>query len=103
MLKKEINDILRKKFQSEAKNITVVKVITYSDLKQAKIYYSILNEEKLDYVKRFFSNSGIKIVNEVNSKIKFKYFLLLKFTHDGSTKKFIDFIKKINEIYDPRK
>jgi len=100
LIKKEISYILLHKLQDEDLGfITVTDVKVSADLKIAKIYLSVLQKERRDFVLNKINQRLGHIRSELAHRIRIKFVPELKFFIDDT----LDYVEKIegliNEIH----
>lgn len=100
LIKEEISYILLHKMQDEALGfITVTDVKVSADLKIAKIYLSVLQKERRDFVLNKINQRLGHIRSELAHRISIKFVPELKFFIDDT----LDYVEKIegliNEIH----
>lgn len=85
LILREINDLLRTFYKGEAVAITAFEVDVAPDLRQGRVYYSVLggavNEAE---ARRFFQQRGRQIRKQVGQRVTLKYLPHLTFIHDDS-------------------
>jgi len=86
LIQREINDILRKRHQSDAAAVTITEVRVAPDLRDGRVFVSVLGdddtvEEKLRWIR---SIAG-EISHELSRRIVLKYMPRLTYTLDKSS------------------
>ena len=96
MLHREISNILMTEVKDEdLKFITITKVDLSSDLSYAKVYFTVLDDEKKDTVLKDLNNAKGFIRNElIKRKIEMRKIPELSFVYDNS----IEYGNKIEKI-----
>jgi len=100
LIKQEISHILLHKLQDDDLGfITVTSVKVSADLKNAKIYLSVLQKERRDFVLNKINSRLGYIRSELAHRIRIKFVPELKFFIDDT----LDYVEKIegliNEIH----
>ncbi|QYY35342.1 30S ribosome-binding factor RbfA [Ruficoccus sp. ZRK36] len=99
LVKREISDILHTRYQGDAVNITITEVAVSSDLRSARVYYSILGDEGTSYLaEKFFAARHREIRQEMSKRIVLKYLPRLRFIEDDSIARGTEVLKIIDEI-----
>lgn len=99
LVKREISDILHTRYQGDAVNITITDVVVTSDLRSARVYYSILGDEGSSYLaEKFFAAKHRDIRQELSQRIVLKYLPRLRFVEDDSIARGTEVLKIIDEI-----
>jgi len=78
--------------------LSITHVETTKDLQESRIYYSLLNEEKIIKAKEVFSRMRGFIRGALAKKIRLKVLPQLHFVLDDSIKYSVDIYKRIEEI-----
>ena len=74
LLQREVSDILRKRYQSEAVAITITEVRVSPDLRDARVFVSIVGSEDVTEQKlRWLRTKAPDIREEVSRRIVLKY------------------------------
>jgi ribosome-binding factor A len=80
LLQRELSDILRKRYQSESVAITISEVRVSPDLRDARVFVSIVgDQETMETKLRWLRSKAVDIREEVSRRIVLKY--LPKFTY----------------------
>ena len=95
LIKEEISLIFLHKIQdAETGFITITRVKVSPDLKQAKVYFSVLEKEKRELITDKINNKIGYIRAELAGRIRIKFTPELKFFIDDS----LDYVEKIEEL-----
>ncbi len=85
LVKREISDVLHTRFQTESVYITITEVEVSPDLRQARVYYSVLGrEDERQRAERFLSGACPEIRRQIGKRIILKYLPALEFISDHS-------------------
>ena len=96
---RDVNDILRTKFQTEAVYITAQGVKISHDLKSGKVFYSVLGEtENSEHARAFFKQNAQEIRFQLGKRIVLKYMPLLRYVEDDSIVKGNLVLETLDEI-----
>tara|TARA_X000000368_G_scaffold180170_1_gene142222 strand:- start:1386 stop:1727 length:342 start_codon:yes stop_codon:yes gene_type:complete len=99
LIQREVSHQLRQRYQKKALKITISSVDTSTDLRNARIYFSVLgNSTDIKEAKTFFYEIGRKIQRNVSNNIILKYFPKFEFIYDESLKRGASLIELIDEI-----
>lgn len=102
LIKREVNDILRTKFRSEAVSYTVIDIKVSPDLRNGTVFYSVLgNEEEKELARKFFRKNAKEIRFLIGKRIILKYMPFLKYQLDNSLEKGSQLIDYMDDIDDP--
>jgi ribosome-binding factor A len=97
LLKEEISLIFLQKMQEpEIGFLTITQVKVSPDLKQAKVYFSVLEKEKRELVLDKIQNKVKFIRSELAHRISMKFTPELKFFLDDR----LDYVEKIENLID---
>jgi ribosome-binding factor A len=84
LLQREISAYLRKKHASEAVGITITSVEVTGDLREAKVYYSVLgNEEAFTAAGKLLMRKRDEIREMLAKNVIIRHVPLLAFVHDN--------------------
>ena len=85
LVKREISDVLHTRFQTEAVYITITEVEVFPDLRNARVYFSVLgSEDERERAERFLSGHAPEIRRQIGKRIILKYLPALEFISDHS-------------------
>ncbi len=74
LLQREISDILRKRYQTEAVAITVTEIRVAPDLRDARVFVSVVGDDEMAEQKlRWLRTKAADIREEVSRRIVLKY------------------------------
>lgn len=102
LIQREISDILRKRYQSEAVAITITEVRVSPDLRDARVFVSIVGdaatvEQKLRWLKQ----QARDIREEVGRRIVLKYLPKFDYVFDKSTTRSTRILGLLDEVVGP--
>jgi ribosome-binding factor A len=103
LVQREISDILRKHYQSEAVTITISEVRVSPDLRDARVFVSVVGdeataEEKLRWLRRHAAD----IREEVSRRIVLKYLPKFEYHLDHSAIRGARILQVLDQIEHPR-
>lgn len=103
LVQREISDILRKRYQSEAVAITITEVRVAPDLRDARVFVSIVGtdefaEERLTWLRA----KAPEIREEIARRIVLKYLPKLEYVLDRSAARGARILQVLDEIEHPR-
>lgn len=85
LIKREISGLLHTRYQAEAVYITISEVDVAPDLRQARVFYSVLGDAVRQVeAAEFFQRYGRDIRQRVGKMVVLKYLPALHFIHDPS-------------------
>ncbi|MGZ0656813.1 30S ribosome-binding factor RbfA [Coraliomargarita sp. W4R53] len=97
LLRREVSEQMRRYYRSDTAAITISEVDCSADLRNARIYYSVLGDNaEIDATKKLFRKIGKDIRQRVSREITLKYFPTFYFIYDPSLERGAE----INEILD---
>jgi ribosome-binding factor A len=103
LVQREISDILRKRYQSEAVAITITEVRVAPDLRDARVFVSIVGDESTVEEKlRWLRAHAPEIREEVGRRIVLKYLPKFDYVLDRSASRGSRILQLLDEIERPR-
>lgn len=101
LLQREISEQLRLRYRSEAVAITVSEVETTPDLRQAKVFYSVLGgAAEIAEARALFRRIGPELSQRVSRRVILKYFPKLEFVYDESLERGARILEIMDELED---
>ena len=101
LLQREVSEQLRRRYRSEATRITISSVETSADLRNARIYYSVLGEQsEREAARCLFIQVGKELRQLVSKKIVLKYFPKFEFIYDPSLQRGAHLLDVIDQLDD---
>lgn len=98
-LQKQIVEIIRNEIDDpKISFLSVTRVVTTSDLRESKVYFSLLDEKQFSYAQEVLDKMSKFIRGVLGKKIRLKILPQLKFIPDDSIKYSVDIYAKIEEI-----
>ena len=102
LIQREISDILRKRYQSEAVAITVTEVRVSPDLRDARVFVAVVGDEDVAAEKlRWLRSKAPEIRGEVGRRIVLKYLPKFDYILDHSAIKGARILQVLDEIEHP--
>lgn len=96
---REISNILHTDYREQGVRITITSVEISPDLRNGRVFYSILGDENdLRNAQRFFSSRTGEIRQKLSRVIVLKYLPSLRFIHDKSLERGNRVVDILNEI-----
>src|ERR1044071_9003920 len=103
LLRREISDIRRKRYQSEAVAITISEVRVSPDLRDARVFVSIVGDDETAEAKlRWLRSKAGEIREEVGRAIVLKYLPKFEYILDKSAVRGARILQVLDEIDHPR-
>lgn len=103
LVQRELNDILHKRYQSEAVAITVTEVRVAPDLRDARVFVSIVGDEETVEAKMTWLRSKATAIRaEVGRRIILKYLPKFEYVIDTSAARGARILQVLDEIEHPR-
>lgn len=98
-LRKQIADIISKEIDDPTLGfLSVTRVETTSDLRESKVYFSLLDDGQYGYVQKVLDKMNKFIRINLGKRVRMKFLPELKFIPDSSIKYSVDIFRKIEEI-----
>jgi ribosome-binding factor A len=103
LLQREISDILRKRYQSEAVTITIAEVRVAPDLREARVFVSVVGTDEVATEKlRWLRTKASEIREEVGRRVVLKYLPKFDYILDQSAIRGTRILQVLDEIEHPR-
>ena len=103
LVQREISDILRKRYQAEAVAVTITEVRVSPDLRDARVFVSIVGDEATAEQKlRWLKSKAGEIREEVGKRIVLKYLPKFEYLLDKSAIRGARILQVLDEIEHPR-
>jgi ribosome-binding factor A len=103
LVQREISDILRKRYQSEAVTITITEVRVSPDLRDARVFVSVVgDEEKASAGLAWLRSKASAIREEVGRRIVLKYLPKFEYVLDQSAVRGSRILQVLDEIEHPK-
>ena len=97
LLRREVSEQMRRYYRADAAAITISEVDCSADLRNARIYYSVLGDDpEVEEAQRFFRRVGKDLRQRVSKHVILKYFPRFDYMYDPSLERGAG----INEILD---
>ena len=103
LVQREISDILRKRYQSEAVAVTISEVRVSPDLREGRVFVSVVgDEDTADEKLRWLRSKAGEIREEVGRRIILKYLPRFEYVLDKSAVRGARILQVLDEIDHPR-
>lgn len=103
LVQREISDILRKRYQSEAVAITITEVRVAPDLRDGRVFVSIVGSEEFAEQKlAWLRGKAPEIREEVGRRIVLKYLPKFEYVLDKSAIRGARVLQVLDEIEHPK-
>lgn len=103
LLQREISDILRKRYQSEAVAITIAEVRVSPDLREARVFVSVVGSDEVGVDRlRWLRGKASEIRAEVGRRVVLKYLPKFDYVVDKSAIRGTRILQMLDEIEHPR-
>ena len=103
LVQREISAILRKRYQSEAVAITIAEVRVSPDLRDARVFVSIVgSDDVVEQKLRWLRSKAPEIREEVGRQIVLKYLPRFEYVLDQSAVRGARILEVLDEIEHPR-
>jgi|SRR5688572_10859864 ribosome-binding factor A len=102
LVQREISDILRKRYQSETVTMTITEVRVSPDLRDARVFVSVVGDETFAEQKlRWLRSKASEIREEVSRRIVLKYLPKFEYILDHSAVRGARLLQALDEIDHP--
>lgn len=102
LVQREISDILRKRYQSEAVVLTITEVRVSPDLRDARVFVSVVGDEETATQKlRWLRTKSAEIREELSRRIVLKYLPKLEYVMDKSAIRGTRILQMLDDIQPP--
>jgi ribosome-binding factor A len=99
LMQRELSDILRKKYQAETVAMTITEVRTSPDLRDARVFVSVVGSDELAEEKiRWIRNQASDIRQEISRRIVLKYLPKFEYKLDRNAGKSVSLLKLMDEL-----
>lgn len=99
LIQRELSDILRKRYQSEAVAITLTEVRVAPDLRDARVFVSVVGtEEEIEARLRWLRARARELREELGRRIVLKYLPKFEYVADHSTAQGARILQVLDEI-----
>lgn len=99
LLQREISEQMRRYYRSDAAPITISDVSTSVDLRNAKVYYSVLgDDEAIAEAKGFFRRVGKELSQRVSKQVVLKFFPKIEYLYDPSLERGAGILDILDEL-----
>src|ERR1044072_7152670 len=103
LVQRELSDMLRKRYQSEAVAITISEVRVSPDLRDARVFVSIVGDEETTEEKlRWLRSKAPEIRAEMARRIVLKYLPKFEYVLDKSALRNARIMQVLDEIEHPK-
>lgn len=103
LVQREISDILRKRYQSESVAITITEVRVAPDLRDARVFVSVVGNDDFAEAKlAWLRGKAADIREEVGRRIILKYLPRFEYVLDRSAARGARILQVLDEIEHPR-
>ncbi|MDP3070041.1 MAG: 30S ribosome-binding factor RbfA [Opitutaceae bacterium] len=102
LLQRELSDILRQRYQTEAVAITLTEVRVTPDLRDARVFVAVIgNDEAVQKGLRWLRSKAGPISYELGRRIVLKYMPRFEFVLDESAARGNHLLKMIDDLVPP--
>ena len=102
LIQRELSDILRKHYQSEAVTITIAEVRVSPDLREARVFVAVVGDAETEEKKlRWLRSKAVDIRAELSRRIVLKYLPKFEYLLDDSAVRGSRILQVIHEIEHP--
>lgn len=99
LIQRELSDILRKRYQSEAVTITITEIRVAPDLRDARVFVSVVGSEEDRATKlRWLRARDRELRQELGRRIVLKYMPRFQYVEDHSTETGTRILHMLDEI-----
>ncbi len=99
LLQRELSDILRKYYQSESVALTITEIRVAPDLRDARVFVSVIgDEDELERKLRWLRAHSKEFRHELGRRVVLKYMPKFEYIADHSTEQGARILKVLEEI-----
>ncbi len=99
LLQREISEQMRRYYRADAAPITISEVSTSVDLRNAKIYYSVLGDDQaIAEARALFRKIGKDLHQRVSKVITLKFFPRFDFVYDPSLERGAEILELLDQL-----
>lgn len=99
LLQREVSDQMRRYYRSESAAITISDVDCSTDLRRARIYYSVLGDDaQIEEARAFFRRVGKDLRQRVSKHVILKYFPRFDYFYDPSLERGAQVLELLDEL-----
>jgi len=99
LLQRELSDILRKRYQSETVGITITEIRVAPDLRDARVFVSVLGDEtEVERKLRWLKSHTKEFRHELGSRIVLKFMPKFEYITDHSAEQGARILQVLDEI-----
>jgi ribosome-binding factor A len=99
LLQRELSDILRKRYQSESVAITITEIRVAPDLRDARVFVSVLgNEDELEQKLRWLRAHSKAFRHELGRRVVLKFMPRFEYVPDRSVEQGSRILRVLDEI-----
>ena len=99
LLRREVSEQMRRYYRADAAAITISEVDCSSDLRNARIYYSVLGDEAaIEKSRQLFQKIGKDLRQRVSKQIILKYFPRFDYIHDPSLERGAEILEILDQL-----
>jgi len=103
LVQRELSDILRRRYQSEAVTVTIAEVRIAPDLREGRVFVAILGDEEAAAERlRWLRSQAPAIREELGRRIVLKYLPRFEYVLDRSAARGARILQVMDEIEHPR-
>ncbi len=99
LIQRELSDILRKRYQSETVTITITEIRVAPDLRDARVFVSVVGTaEELQQKLRWLRSHSRELRQELGRRIVLKYMPRLEYVEDHSAEQGTRILRLLDEV-----
>ena len=101
LVKQEVSQLLHTRYQGQTVFITITEVSVSPDLRNGRVYYSVIGgEEEKEKALKFFRKYSRDIRTQLGENIVLKYLPFLKYYFDDSIARGVEIVDLIDQVTD---
>jgi ribosome-binding factor A len=97
LLRREIGNVVQKDYEWRGKLVTISEVDVTQDLKEAKVWTSVLGGDAQPVIDKLNRDHG-SIQSKVMKRVVLKSTPVLRFHHDSSASRGVDMVNLLDEV-----
>ena len=99
LLQREVSGQMRRYYRSESAPITISDVDCSTDLRHARVYYSVLGDaDAITAAQAFFRRTGKDLRQKVSRHVVLKYFPRFDFIYDPSMERGAHVLERLDDL-----
>ncbi len=102
LLHREVANLISSMKDPRAGNVTITEVELSEDLRNAKVYYTVIDESNLEQTKQMFNSAKGFIRSKIANKLGLRHAIQLEFVYDKFLKRATRVLFLLDKIKDEK-